>query len=131
MRKLIFAALAACLSFSALANPGPCIVNWPWQIPASQERTTQYIHKSEHAVGSALVTMAVAKATNSVEWGVAAGLTVGAVREFYKIRSPGMACEWSSMAFDAAGVALGAYAVHRWLVLPQPGGIVAAYSVRF
>ena len=108
-----------------------CVVNWPWQIPTSQERTTQYLHKAAHTVGSAAVTMAVAKATESVEWGIAAGITVGAVREVYKYRRAGMTCEWSSMAFDAAGVALGAGVAYRWLVVPTRDGVQVAYSSRF
>ncbi|RTL40571.1 MAG: hypothetical protein EKK53_15395 [Burkholderiales bacterium] len=132
-RFLAAVAISVLACAPALAQEGPkrCIVNWPWQIPTSQERTTQYTHKALHAAGSAAVTMVVSKATDSVEWGIAAGIAVGAVREVYKYRHQGMTCEISSMAFDAAGIAIGAGVAQRWLVVPQRDGVQVAYVARF
>lgn len=134
--SLICAAFAAVLLLAitttkAHAEPKRCVVNWPWQIPTTSERTTQYMHKAAHLLGSAAVTAAVAKATDSVEWGIAAGVAVGAWREIYKYRREGMTCEISSMSFDAAGVLLGAGVASKWLVTPQRDGVQITYVSRF
>jgi hypothetical protein len=131
LRRSLFILAAALIPVAAQAQAKQCIVNWPWQLPTTAERTQQYLHKLGHTAGSALVTAAVAKATEDVRWGVAAGVAVGAIREIYKYEHKGMTCEVSSMAFDLAGVALGAGVASRWLVVPTKGGAQVAYSTRF
>lgn len=128
MKRIAIAALAAACSLGAQAR---CITNWPWQIPTEHDRQTQYLHKLGHTAGSALVTAGVAWATDDVRLGVLAGISVGAARELYKKNTPGMSCEWSSMTFDAVGVALGAHAASRWLVIPRHDGVVVSYSAHF
>jgi hypothetical protein len=122
--------LLALLCLPAYVQAKQCVSNWPWTAPADQ-RNTQYVHKLAHAGGSALVTMAVAKATDNVGYGIAAGIAVGAVREIYKLEKPGMTCEWSSMAFDAAGVAVGAGVASTWLVTPSKDGVRVFWRGRF
>lgn len=126
--KRTLAVLAAAWALNASAG---CITNWPWQVPNTHERQVQYLHKLGHTAGSALVTAGVAWATDDMRLGVAAGIAVGAAREIYKRNTPGMSCEWSSMTFDAVGVALGAKAAQRWLIVPKKDGVFVSFNSRF
>lgn len=102
-RKLITGAALAALSFCATAG---CIGGPPISV-----------NKSVHLAGSAAVTAAVTLATKDPYWGIAAGAGVGLVREVYKVRTGGR-CEWSSMAWDVAGIAIGSY-TSRVIIAPH------------
>lgn len=127
MKRFLPVILIACAAHAGAS----CIGNWPGSQSDPGARVQQGEHKALHLIGSAAVTAGVAWATDDVRWGIAAGAAVGLAREIQKATSPGMRCEWSSMTYDALGVAVGAYAARRWLVLPQKGGAVVAYSARF
>jgi hypothetical protein len=86
-------------------------------------------HKKVHFGGEALVTLIGAQVTQSMPAGIAIGVGVGLAREIYKVHHGGQ-CEWSSMAWDAAGIALGATAAH-WLVFNDGRTTTVAYATRF
>jgi hypothetical protein len=91
-------------------------------------------HKVLHLAGSAAVTTFVGTALNDPMKGVYAGIAVGAVRELEKRLAPDMRCEYSSMAWDAAGVGIGYLAAKRLTVSPvltghKLDGVKVTYSV--
>lgn len=87
------------------------------------------VNKSLHLVGEAVITIVVADRTDSIAWGLGAAAAVGAYREIWKTQH-GYSCEYSSIAYDIAGMAAGA-AVHHWTVIPQRGGATVAYVTEF
>jgi len=91
---------------------------------------TYSTHKVEHSIGTAAISGVVTVATNDPWKGFASGLAVGATRELYKIKTPGMRCEWSSMAYDIVGSASGAYLAH-WYIQPVKGGVYIAWHKEF
>lgn len=96
--------------------------------------------KAGHAAGSAAIVFATNAAVRQFtptafaaapEMGVWPGIVAGAVREVDKATlGHGYSCEWSSMAYDALGIALGVTATH-WLLIPAPRGATVAYSREF
>lgn len=86
-------------------------------------------NKHLHLVGTAGVTLLTATITQNVWWGVGAGTFVSLAREWEK-KSAGGDCEYSSLAWDAAGIAIGAYGSH-WTIKPTHGGVAVAYSKEF
>lgn len=109
--------LAACLLAQCAAALGCTSTEWGSD------------HKKVHFVGSAAVTLIGIQVTQSVWEGVAIGAAVGLAREAYKVHAGGQ-CEWSSMAWDAAGIALGAAGSH-WLVTKNGATTTVQYVRAF
>ena len=118
MKKLLVAA-SLLLSASAWASGGGCIVG-----------PKVSVDKTLHFVGTAAIASTVTVATTNPWYGFGAGMLAGAAREGYKIYTPGMRCEWSSIAYDLAGSASGAYFAH-WYITPVRGGVYVAYHRDF
>lgn len=117
MKKILLSVFVALFSVAASAG---CIVG---------DRTS--VNKSLHAVGEMALTLVATDATGSLRWGIGIAVAAGAYREIYKAHQPGMSCEYSSMAYDLAGIAAGV-AVHHFAILPRPGGgAEAIYSTQF
>lgn len=87
-------------------------------------------NKVEHFLGTAAVSSVVTATTGNFWYGVGAGLATGAVREIYKIRSPGMRCEYYSMAYDLVGSLTGAY-LGKWYMAPVKNGLAIGYHSEF
>lgn len=94
--------------------------------------------KTLHAIGNAVVVMGTDLAVR--DWapetfqrypylGLIPALAVSAGREVWKTKHHGQ-CEWASMAYDAAGMAVGV-AGTRWLLVPQDKGVLVAYVKEF
>jgi hypothetical protein len=115
MKRL--ALLLILLPLQALA--GECI--WGPRISTDKEL---------HLVGNAVVVSGVAWGPGNLWYGLAAGLAVSAAREEYKHLTPGESCEYNSMIWDAAGMAIGAAGYH-WVIEPRQHGAVLAYSRTF
>jgi hypothetical protein len=120
MKALLLAGLLAATDANAA-----CLNNWEvLKTPIGRD------HKAIHLLGSAGVTYLVSEATGNVWMGVAAGAAVGLAREKEKIDFGG-SCEWTSIAFDAAGVALGYTASKHWHFRPLSGGWQVDYTLQF
>lgn len=142
MKKLLYACAVVllCLVFmlplflailASNAHAASCIGNWPGSQRDATVQTQQREHKALHLIGSAVATAGVAWAADDVRWGIAAGAGLGLAREIQKATSPGMRCEWSSMTYDALGIALGAWGASRWIVTPRRQGVQVAWVGRF
>ena len=118
MKKLTLFLCAMLLATSSFA--GNCIVG-----PLYSD------HKMLHLAGNAALVSFVSVATNDPIKGVVAGVLVSAAREYEKASGVGTACEYSSMAWDAAGIALGYYVSNKWLIVPQKDGVVVGYHTTF
>lgn len=88
-------------------------------------------NKVIHFGGTALVSGIGTYVTGNPWIGFAAGMTIGLVREKYKMNHPGMHCEYSAIAYDIAGSATGAFITDRFILLPQKKGVYVAYSKEF
>ena len=86
-------------------------------------------NKSMHLLGEMAVTTIATDLTGSLKWGVGIGVAVGAAREIHKARTPGMACETSSMLYDAAGIAIGAGIGRVVLQRKDGGGVQVSLTV--
>ena len=86
-------------------------------------------NKHFHLVGSAVISGTVTYLTKEPWYGIAAGVAAGAYREQWK-RSHGGSCEWSSITWDLAGVALGTGYAH-WLIKRDRGTTYVAYAREF
>ena len=113
MKKLLILA-ALTLSLRAQASGGGCIVG-----------PTMSNDKTLHLIGSGLIAATVTKYTDNAWYGLGAGLLAGAIREGYKIHSPGMRCEWASIGYDLAGSISGAY------LAPSKNGFSVGYKWKF
>ena len=113
MKKLLILS-ALLLSLSAQADNGGCIVG-----------PTMSNNKTLHLIGSGLISATVTKYTDNAWYGLGAGLLAGAIREGYKIHSPGMRCEWASMGYDLVGSISGAY------LAPSKNGFAIGYKWKF
>lgn len=126
-------------AWSCAAQAAPCIANWPSDQPTTAGQRQQYLHKAIHFAGEAGITAGAGQVARSIwpaldasaamMWGVAAGTAALIGRELYKAATPGMACEWSSVAFGAAGIAAGAIVGYQWLIYPTRGGAGMRVSV--
>ena len=115
--SLIF--LALLFALSPLAHAGGCIVG---------DRTS--MDKSIHLVGEGWITI-MGDSLSGREWvGPTAALAVGAYREVWKTQH-GYSCEWSSMAYDLAGIGLGAAVGHHILITAAPHAVAVSYSTKF
>lgn len=86
--------------------------------------------KSIHLVGEGWITI-MGDSLSSHEWvGPTAALAVGAYREIWKTQH-GYSCEWSSMAYDLAGIGLGAVVGHHILISATSRGAAVAYVTQF
>jgi hypothetical protein len=73
----------------------------------------------------------VAEVSGNPWAGLAAGVALGAAREKQKLNM-GFNCEWTSIAFDAAGVALGYTASKHWHFAPMDsGGALLQFETKF
>jgi hypothetical protein len=113
MKKLLILATLT-TSLSAHADNGGCIVG-----------PTMSNNKTLHLIGSGLISATVTKYTDNAWYGLGAGLLAGAVREGYKIKSPGMRCEWASIGYDLVGSISGAY------LAPSRNGFSIGYIKAF
>lgn len=95
-------------------------------------------HKDLHAIGNAGIVFGVdmalkAEAPETFErypyLGLVPAVLTSAGRELWKEKHGG-SCEWSSITYDAAGMAVGAAGTH-WLLVPQDKGILVAYYKAF
>jgi hypothetical protein len=83
----------------------------------------QIEHKLLHTAVNAGVVYGTAYFTDSVWGGVLVATGMSLAREVEKATTPGMRCEWSSMAFDAAGIGLGAWASFHFIIDPRQRSI--------
>ena len=117
MKKLILIAALFASAAHAACITGPIISN----------------DKALHLVGEAIVANGLTYVTHDPWIGVGATIVAGAAREWYKIhRVPGGNCEYSSIAYDFAGMALGTWTGYKFWIEPRPeGGITLKYMVSF
>ncbi|HYP30900.1 MAG TPA: hypothetical protein VES00_03475 [Burkholderiaceae bacterium] len=105
----------------------PCIVG----PRVSTDKTLHLVGNAAIVFGSdaALKAFAPAAFEAAPYLGIVPALAMSAMREFDKSRMGGR-CEYSSMVYDATGIAFGA-ASTRWLLLPEPRGVQFAYTQSF
>lgn len=121
---LLLAALALAMPHSAHAA---CIVTGP--NPGSAQ---QIEHKLGHTLINFTAVTATTALTDNVWGGVALAVGIDLAREYQKASTPGMRCEYSSMAFDALGIALGVAAVHHWDIgSTRRGEVHVSYTTEF
>ena len=93
------------------------------------------VNKSVHLVGLMAADLVVTNATQSEAWGVSVAASLGSYREIWKVehRSEGYNCEYSSMAYDLAGILAAHWVIGRAhvIVAAQPGGVAVTYSREF
>lgn len=89
-------------------------------------------HKAMHFAGNAALAGFVFKETRS-EWAAyGAAFAVSAAREVYKQRrAPEMRCEYSSMAWDAAGAIAGVGITKAFFIVPENHGVSIHYYRSF
>ena len=127
---IIFAFCATLLLLSTKAQAESCIGNWYGDQVTAADKSLYLQHKPLHLLGNAALTAGAAWATNNVWIGVAAGIGASAYREHWKL-DHGFRCERSSMAYDAAGVLIGALGAQHWLIVPMPQGLQVTYATNF
>ena len=117
MLKLLVAALCAC----ALPAHAGCIIGPVFSTD-----------KALHLFGEAALTAGTTYLTQDWRYGIGAAVAAGWVREAYKAyRIPGGNCEYSSITYDLAGMAIGAALGQHFFVMPKPGGVQVTYSREF
>jgi hypothetical protein len=118
--------LALFLLCVAVNSNAACLSNWEvLHTPIGRD------HKAIHLLGSAAVTYMVAEVSGNPWAGLAAGVALGAAREKQKLNFGGN-CEWTSIAFDAAGVAMGYTASKHWHFAPlDSGGALLQFETKF
>lgn len=118
MKKVLLAVFLAATSFNSSAFS--CIRG-----PLYSE------HKALHFGGTALISSVVTYETKNPYYGISAGMAAGFVREIYKINTPGMRCEWSSMTYDLAGALVGAYVGQNIVFTKTKDGYHVSWSKNF
>lgn len=108
---------------TASASAAPCTARDAWTGP----------DKTKHFLAGAALGAAGTVRFGDARSGFLFGAGVGAVKELADMRGwiPGShTCSLQDFVATAAGAAAGAYGT-AWLVLPQRGGVVVAYTKTF